>query len=233
MEQIETDVDGTGPLAAVLKEALAAARAYQGKIGQDALQIQGMSGKKFRFFINNLVEKIDAPRYLEVGSWKGSTFCSAIHKNTVTAVAIDNWTQFDGPIGEFFLNVSKHCSLQTKISILTTDFRAVNFALLGSFNIYFFDGPHSEQDQYDGVALALDALDDEFILIVDDWNWERVRVGTGRAIKELGLEILHQTTIRSAPDGVKPAVRFGRSDWHNGYFLSVMRKPARLRRLAA
>jgi hypothetical protein len=46
-----------------------------------------------------------------------------------------------------------------------------NFSVLGKFDVYFFDGPHHERDQYDGIATALPALERHFVLIVDDWNW--------------------------------------------------------------
>ena len=35
------------------------------------------------------------PKYLEIGSWAGSTVCSAIYGNKVKALCIDNWLKFD------------------------------------------------------------------------------------------------------------------------------------------
>ena len=67
--------------------------------------IEGMSGKLYRFFINTLVRQLGDAAYLEVGSWAGSTLCSAIHDNKVRAVAIDNWSQFGGPKDLFFKNL--------------------------------------------------------------------------------------------------------------------------------
>ena len=69
--------------------------------------------------------------------------------------------------------------------MLTADFRAVDFNGLGRFNVYLFDGPHERDDQYDGVKLAQPALDEEFVLIVDDWNWPAVRAGTLDAVRDL------------------------------------------------
>jgi hypothetical protein len=40
------------------------------------------------------------------------------------------------------------------------DFRKINYTDIGKFNVYLFDGPHDEEDQYDGIALAQPALDD-------------------------------------------------------------------------
>lgn len=69
--------------------------------------MDGMSGYKYRKFINLLISKIDNPRYLEIGSWKGSTLCSAISNNVVSATAIENWSQFDGPKDEFISNKNR------------------------------------------------------------------------------------------------------------------------------
>src|SRR5687768_13178520 len=88
MEQFESIVDGSGPLAIAIKAALADASESKGKLDPDALSIRGMSGKKFRYFLNNLIETVSNPRYLEIGCWQGSTLCSALHKNALTALAI-------------------------------------------------------------------------------------------------------------------------------------------------
>jgi|AGTN01.1.fsa_nt_gi hypothetical protein len=206
------------------KTAFAEALEYKGKLSEDVLDIDGMSGRKYRYFINNLVERTQNPRYLEVGSWAGSTLCSAIYGNSLTATAIDNWSQFNGPIQSFFQNVARNSSSETKISILTRDFRRVPFDNLGRFNIYLFDGPHDFADQYDALVLALNCLDNEFVFIVDDWNWEAVRLGTIHAIADLNLEVVSSIEIRTTNDGSHPKTAGKLSDWHNGYFLSVLKK---------
>lgn len=224
----ETRIKALHPGKLLLEDAFKAAFAdaieCNGKLSDDILNIDGMSGRKYRYFINNLVEKIQYPRYLEVGSWAGSTLCSAIYKNSLIATAIDNWSQFGGPIDSFFRNVSAACSAETRLSILSQDFRRVNFQALGRFNIYLFDGPHDFADQYDGLALALNCLDNEFVFIVDDWNWEPVRLGTTHAIADLNLEIVSSIEIRTTMDGSHPRISGKLSDWHNGYFISVLKK---------
>lgn len=187
--------------------------------------IPGMSGRRYRQFINHLVRITPSPAYLEVGSWAGSTLCSAIFGNTVRAVAIDNWSEFGGPKEAFHHNVQHCVTPDTQLSVVEGDFRQVDYASLDQFNIYLFDGPHERQDQYDGLALALPALTAEFVFIVDDWNWERVRSGTYAAIRETGLSVAYAAEIRTTLDDSHPDHAFGTSDWHNGYFISVLRKP--------
>jgi hypothetical protein len=191
--------------------------------------MHGMSGRKYRMFINKLVSDVPSARYLEIGSWLGSTLCSAIYNNTVVACCVDNWSEFnpDGQIRTKFLsNLSLVRNSMAPVTVLEQDFNAVNYANIGKFNIYMFDGPHSRLDQYNGVKKVQDALDDEYILIVDDWNRTEVREGTFDALSELRSNVRLQVEIRTTLDGRDPPPEniYGDSDWHNGYFIAVVRK---------
>ena len=73
----------------------------------DIRDIEGMSGQKYRAFINNLISSCSNPRYLEVGSWTGSTATAALSGNRASALCIDNWSQFGGPKDQFFRNIEK------------------------------------------------------------------------------------------------------------------------------
>jgi hypothetical protein len=215
----------TAGFAVEVRTAFERALVNDGKLPDAVLDLRGMSGKKYRLFINNLVEAMPDPRYLEIGVWRGSTLCSAIFGNDMTAMAIDNWSEFGGPTEAFFENLSKFKG-KAKVNFLEHDFRELNFYHLGKFNVYLFDGPHSYKDQYDGVVLAEPALDEAFVLIVDDWNWEQVRCGTVDGIRENGYQIDHRIEIRTSIDNTQPLVRGTQSDWHNGYFIAALRKSA-------
>lgn len=193
------------------------------------LQMVGMSGRSYRRFINLLIKTVEDPRYLEVGSWAGSTLCSAILGNTCRALAIDNWSEFGGPAQAFFGNVANSVTDgNPSVSILSMDFRKAPIAAFAPFNVYLYDGPHTEEEHYDGLRLAVAAMDDSFVFIVDDWNWDGVRAGTMRAIEACGLKVLHKIEIRTTDDG-RHVSEHGLpgnqdSDWHNGYFISVLSK---------
>src|SRR5580698_7463314 len=49
-----------------------------------------LSGGRYRIFINELIGSMPDARYLEVGTWTGSSLCSAINGNKVRAVSIDD-----------------------------------------------------------------------------------------------------------------------------------------------
>ncbi len=192
--------------------------------------MEGMSGRRYRRFANALISQVPQAGYLEVGCWTGSTLCAALHGNRLRAFAIDNWSMFGGPIQEFLRNVANCDSADVDFNMLTADFRSVDYARLGSFNVYLFDGPHSRDDQYDGLVLAQPALADEFVFIVDDWNWAQVREGSFAAVRDLGLELLHGIEVRTSLDNSHPECARQHSDWHNGYWLAVLRKAGGLRR---
>jgi hypothetical protein len=199
----------------------------ESKLPEWVLTLNGMSGKRYRHFINNLIESIDSPRYLEVGSWKGSTAVSAIYGNKVKSVCIDNWSQFGDVRQEFYNNIERCVTDDIEIDLYESDFREVDYSSIGKYNVYFFDGPHEEQDQYDSLALAIPSLDDTFIFIVDDWNDPRPRTGTENAIKEFGIEVLYSMQIRTSNgvDVVYPEPHvLENSDWHNGYYIAVCKK---------
>ena len=78
-----------------------------------------------------------------------------------------------------------------------------------------------------GIRLALPALDDRFILIVDDWNWQGVRHGTCLAIAEANLTVHYSLEVLTTQDDTHPEEKdTGKeSAWHNGYFVCVCTKP--------
>ncbi len=208
----------------LLDNAFNRALALDGKVSPGVQGMVGMSGRNYRLTINNLVGSMPNARYLEVGSWAGSTACSAMEGNRVSVVCIDNWSEFGGPKDTFLANAAACINDNIAFNFIESDFRAVNYGGIGKFNIYLFDGPHSQQDQYDGVAFALPALDEQFVFIVDDWNWQAVRDGTHAAIAASNLRILYSIEVRTTQDNTHAEVAQQNSDWHNGYFLSVLEK---------
>lgn len=223
------DSEISHPYVDIVKESLDKALNYESQLTETVLNMQGMSGKKYRHFINNVVSSISDARYLEVGSWKGSTLCAAVFNNNITAYAIDDWSTDGGPKDEFNKNVER-CIAESSddfdinVNFEENDYRKVNYSEIGKYNIFLYDGLHEEQDQYDGIVLPYNTLDDVFILIVDDWNWDGPRDGTNKAIEELKLEVLYSVEIDSTDD-YNQGRSFQGSDWHNGYFIGVLKKP--------
>jgi hypothetical protein len=187
-------------------------------------QMEGGSGRKYRYFVNNLMSILERPRYLEIGSYMGSTLCSAIYGNRIDATCIDHWEEFGGRT-EFDQNIARVLDDKIRLNIIEDDFRKVDFGAIGRFDVYCFDGPHLEQDHYDALALTQGALDKTYTLIVDDWVMPSVRAGTLRALEATHSRVLASITIETTQDSTLPTlVGSWFSDWHNGYFMAVVQK---------
>ncbi len=174
--------------------------------------INGMSGQSFRLVLNRITAK--KKNYLEIGTWRGSTACSAIYKNNINTWLIDNWSEFGGPAKDALKNLSKSLGNKSKLSILSEDFRKVDYGVgvNAPIDIYLFDGPHSQEDHMAGVQVINSLRFDSLIFIVDDWNWEDVRLGTLTGLQALNSKVVCKIEILTATNK-----RFHFSRWHNGY----------------
>lgn len=208
-----------------LDRAFREAMALQTPLPDWVLSMPGMSGRKYRRLINALVRLTPEARYLEVGSWAGSTACAAIAGNRCVCTCIDNWSQFGGPRDAFVTHTNAARSPDVDFRAIEADFRAVAYGDIGRYNIYLFDGPHEYQDQYDGVTIAQPALERDYIQIVDDWNWPQVRQATLDAFGAAGLRIAYGIEVRTTQDDTHPtAATMENSDWHNGYLIAALRR---------
>jgi hypothetical protein len=142
------------PAGDIVKQSLDRAVANISSLPDFIRAIDGMSGQKYRTFINNLVGSHPDARYLEIGSWTGSTATAALYGNSVRAVCIDNWSQFGGPKATFVANIERVLSPTIDFQFIEKDFRSIDYTVIGNFNVYLFDGPHEERDQYDGIMVV-------------------------------------------------------------------------------
>jgi len=191
----------------------------ESKITDNILSIDGMTGVMTRHFYNNLLHTDDA-RYLEIGTWKGSSVCSAMCGNKATVVCIDNWSEFGGPKEEFLKNFNNHKG-ENNASFLEQDCFTVNVSQLPKFNMYMYDGNHTTECHSKALVHYYDCLDDVFVFIVDDWNWDHVRNGTYDAIKQLKLTILYEKKIHTSSP-IPPYV--DRNTWWNGIYVAILQK---------
>lgn len=223
MENIEITFHGdwSNTLPNILKKSF---DSLSENLPESLFQMEGMSGKKYRSFINSLVKNLNDVRYLEIGSWKGSTVCSALYNNKGTFTCIDNWEEFGGPKKEFEENTKKYINQNTVFNLIEKDFRQIDFNSIGKYNIYLYDGPHTEKDQHDGVQTPINSLDDYYILIVDDYNWYRVQTGTKSGLEASGQKVISSITITTRQDGQTSDIHGEKSDWHNGYYMAVIQK---------
>lgn len=200
-----------------------AADNLKSSLPESILNMEGMTGKKTRHFYNNLLT-MDGARYLEIGTWKGSSVCSAMYNNKATVLCIDNWSQFGGPKDEFLKNLELYRGANDA-KYIESDCWKVDVKSIGKFNIYLYDGDHTFEDHYNALTYYIECLDDTFIFIVDDWNWNGVREATMKSIQDLGLQEKHRIEVRLTNDGSHTAdMNLARETWHNGISAFVLQK---------
>lgn len=181
----------------------------------------GMSGTKTRHFYNNLGSH-EGVRYLEIGTWMGSSICSFMFKNKSKCTCIDNWSEFNGPKDLFMVHFNEYKG-ENDASFIESNCWDVNPSDLGKFNMYMYDGAHDSESHHKALSHFICALDDEFIYIVDDWNHPPVREGTENALLSNNLEIVYKKEIFTDKNpGIQHGIEI--NDWHNGIVIYVLRK---------
>lgn len=198
-----------------IENAFEKAEKGESKITNEILNMEGMSGIKTRHFYNNLLNK-EGVRYLEIGTWKGSSVCSAMCGNKAKVVCIDNWSEFGGPKNEFLINFNTYKG-ENEARFIEQDCYKVDILQLPKFNIYMYDGNHTKDSHYNALIHYYDCLDDMFVFIVDDWNWKRVRTGTRDSFKKLNFSVLYEKKIHTAGN-------CKRKTWWNGIYVAILQK---------
>jgi predicted O-methyltransferase YrrM len=190
-----------------------------------SLSIPGMSGIKYRHFINNLLRSLENPKYLEIGTWKGSTLCAAIGGvEGVTALAVDNFKYGGATWDEVHENIAAVKHETTNVTVINSEFVDFDYTAHGKFDVYLYDGGHTEEEHYDAIVRAVPALEEVSIIIIDDWNdhggvVSHIKTGTYNGFKDAGLEILYKFEVETNENPPFP------SQWHNGYGVFLVKKP--------
>ena len=196
------------------------------KLTTDVLSMDGMSGTKTRHLYNNICSLSDA-NYLEIGTWKGSSFISSFYENDINPLVIDNWAEFNGPKDEFILNVNKFYP-DRKFNFIEKDcfnvFDDEIKSVFDSIDIYLYDGAHDYESHRKAITYFSHLFSKYMILIVDDFRsdtptWANVKKGTYDGIEESGLIIHHNIEIITHQESS------GRSEFWNGFGLFVLENP--------
>ena len=201
-------------------------------LSEDLLKYPGMSGTKTRHLYNNicnLYNKINIDtNYFEIGTFYGSSSIAAMFNNHINdSLFIDNWAQFGGYKSKFIEAIEKFKTKKSKYSFIENDCWQVDISQLPQnyFNIYLFDGEHTELDHYQSLSYYIDILQETFIFLIDDWNFSHVRDGTMRAITELNLIVNFRHEIFISPHELKNMPSHeGKHTFWNGVGIFVLTK---------
>jgi hypothetical protein len=167
-----------------ITQAFADAEKLKSKLSPEFIAgLNGLSSPKIWHLLNNLAAQSDS--YLEIGTFMGSSLLAALEGNNVRAVAVDNFCLKPKVRGHFFYNTKGYT-----FDFIEQDCFTIDPGKIGPFSLYFFDGEHTYDAQYNAIKHFLPAMRDEFTYIVDDWNNEPVQNGTLNAIRDCSLNLV-------------------------------------------
>jgi len=203
-----------------IKRAIARAEAHDSMIDADILTLKGFSTGIQRRLISNLCELPGRPVYCEVGTWAGATACAAINNKNVEAVFFEDFSQpfDDATIREQLLRNLGMTPTLGSYKLIEENFFNYDLGNLPKFDVYYYDGEHSRESQKRGIIHAFPQLADNFILIVDDFDWQTAMDGTTDALDEL-VDKVELVESWQLTDRVQDGPRY-----HNGMLIGLFKK---------
>jgi len=205
----------------LIKEAIEKAKNHQSKMDEKAWSVPALSSLKIRHLMNNL--GAISTRYFECGVHVGGLFSSTIRNNPNLTIATANdsfesdVTNGDPVEPRFYDNVNKCLCPETKFSMLKGDtFKIDPKEVSGPIDLYLFDADHSYESQRKAITHFLSSMADEFIVCVDDADWEDVIKGTQDGIVDSGCEVLFEDAFAGGDHD--------NETWWNGFYVALLRK---------
>lgn len=177
--------------------------------------LQGLSSPRVRHLLNNLAAQ--SKSYLEIGCYLGGTLKAALHGNNIYAAAIDNFSMSPETRDQFFKNTEG-----LNFDFFESDSFSFDINKLKQpIDLYFYDGHHSVDAQYKAVSYFLPAMADEFVMVIDDWDMNKVRVGTHTALIDYKIKPIEKYELAGA-SGQRLEARL--NSWWGGIVVMKIRK---------
>lgn len=205
--------------------------------------LNGLSGRKIRILLNELIK--EDTRYLEVGTFMGSTFINAMYKNNpLSSVVIDSFHANHTWDMDLKVDIKYHgidvkngllilflenCRTHNVEKFTCIQGDCFNLSPPDKFEIrdidtYLFDAGHSKEDHTKAISYYLNNMAECFIYIVDDWNDATVREGTKLGMESSFVKVHKEWEIFSEPKKINGETHYDK-DWWNGYYIAVCQKP--------
>ena len=216
------------PFVDMILESINASACGVSNFDESTFDISGLSSNRVRHFLNSLCSN-EGIKYLEIGSYLGSTFCAAIEGNELEAYAVDNWatdnlqpaeneTEIERASYQDFRENAKRYKGDSKVRIINADCKnLVPEDLNSKVNLVFYDGDHSYDGQLESLQTVKDLVEDTFILILDDANFAGVVESAEQFVRQNNFSILFEQKLLNAIESDKM--------WWNGLHILVLQTP--------
>lgn len=181
------------------------------------LNVQGYSAPKVRRLLNALCSQPGAI-YLEIGVCYGSTFIPAIFGNEAQATCIDHWEMFKGSRALFDANVARLIPDRAFTALQGDCFSdEIKAQAPRGVTVYFYDGAHDRDSHYQALMQYAPMMADQFVLIIDDWNWSEPNHGAKQAFSEWAYKSIAEHNLPGAYNG-------DQAEWWNGLYVGLFQK---------
>jgi hypothetical protein len=208
----------------VVNKAVAKGILNDGTLPPEILQLEGMSSHAIRILLNEICKGLPGANYLEIGSWRGSTFISALYNNKETkGTSIDSHSEYvNHPIFKTTAemlknNCERNLTHGENYELITADCFEYKLPADKQYSIYLFDGPHDYDSQYKALSHYYDNLEDIFIYICDDYSVRDVEEGTVAALKDLDIQVVTDHKMF----GYQAIPSHMTTGFWNGYYVAV------------
>lgn len=145
-----------------------------------------MSTPRVYSIINTVVSCMnDGETYLEVGTYQGGSLISALLNNNKQAIGVDSFGEFTATnsLQTTASNLQKF-GVADRVQMHDKHFKDFFAQLPAGFpiHVYYYDGAHDEQTQYEGMEAAWTHMRHGSLVIVDDFTYPEVQRAVNRFI---------------------------------------------------
>ena len=216
------------PFVDMILESINASACGVSNFDESTFDISGLSSNRVRHLLNSLCSN-EGIKYLEIGSYLGSTFCAAIEGNELEAYAVDNWatdnlqpaeneTEIERSSYQDFRENAKRYKGDSKVRIINADCKnLVPEDLNSKVNLVFYDGDHSYDGQLESLETIKDLVEDTFILILDDANFAGVVESAEQFVRQNNFSVLFEQKLLNAVESDRM--------WWNGLHILILQTP--------
>lgn len=216
------------PFVDMILESINASACGVSNFNESAFDISGLSSNRVRHLLNSLCSN-EGIKYLEIGSYLGSTFCAAIEGNELEAYAVDNWatdnlqpaeneTEIERASYQDFRENAKRYKGDSKVRIINADCKnLVPEDFISKVNLVFYDGDHSYDGQLESLETIKDLVEDTFILILDDANFAGVVESAEQFVRQNNFSVLFEQKLLNAIESDRM--------WWNGLHILILQTP--------
>lgn len=167
--------------------------------------------------------------YLEIGTFKGSSFISALFGNAhVHGVCVDDWS-FNSR-GDFYENLWKLLGdAADRVTLVDGDCFTpglLDSVVQAPIDVYLYDGDHAHEAHRRALVDFVQYLADVANVVIDDWNHPPVRAATAQALRELEADVVVRwsTEVQYTGDGTHTPWLDASSVFWNGIIVLILER---------